>query len=278
MWINGLIVNSSGILSTLTPELSQQLAANGTSFDGFIKHRIAEMNAAGIPVKYPDLNSSLLVNGINACASLPGKASEQTFCDFAMAFIQELCQAVPDQLSSCDKMPSINSYMKNRNLVDGQTDKLVWQHFSKIEDTVLMEIHFKPHENEFLAKDGYYQIYAQGVNATKGSKLCPSGNCQYSIENGQFSPNTFSGGYVFEGILKVSIVTNDTINSNFYPFRVDLDKTASQEKQGQTTEILTGSIKFGRNTFSPDFEYNVTNGQLLVDPISPVLTLEGVKS
>jgi hypothetical protein len=41
--------------------------------------------------------------------------------------------------------------------------------------------------------------------------------------------------------------------------RADLDKTASQEKEGQTTEILQGSIKFGKNTFSPDFEYKVDN-------------------
>ena len=135
-----------------------------------------------------------------------------------------------------------------------------------------MEIHFKPDENEFLAKDGYYQIYASGVNSTIGGTLCPSGSCQYNIENGHFRPNTASGGYIFEGILKVGVVTNDTVNSKFYPFRVDLDKTASQEKQGRTTEVLTGSIGFGRNTFSPDF------GKVAVDPISPVLTLKGAKS
>jgi hypothetical protein len=50
--------------------------------------------------------------------------------------------------------------------------------------------------------------------------------------------------------------------------RADLDKTASQEKEGQTTEILQGSIKFGKNTFSPDF----------VDPSAPVLILQGVKA
>ena len=60
--------------------------------------------------------------------------------------------------------------------------------------------------------------------------------------------------------------------------RVDLDKTASQEKEGQTTEILQGSIKFGKNTFSPDFEYKVDNGTLLVDPSAPVLILQGVKA
>ncbi|MGC2429080.1 MAG: hypothetical protein WA421_18750 [Nitrososphaeraceae archaeon] len=45
---------------------------------------------------------------------------------------------------------------------------------------------------------------------------------------------------MFDGQLKVSVVTNDTTNSKFYPMRADLDKTASQEKEGQTTEILQG--------------------------------------
>ena len=60
--------------------------------------------------------------------------------------------------------------------------------------------------------------------------------------------------------------------------RAHLDKTASQEKEGQTTEMLDGSIKFGKNTFSPDFAYRVVNGTLLVDPSSPALTLQGMKS
>jgi hypothetical protein len=43
------------------------------------------------------------------------------------------------------------------------------------------------------------------MNASKDSKVCPSSGCQYSIENAQFSSNTFTGGYVFEGLLKVGV-------------------------------------------------------------------------
>lgn len=55
----------------------------------------------------------------------------------------------------------------------------------------------------------------------------------------------------------MSVITNDTTNSKFYPLHADLDKTASQEKEGPITEILQGSIKFGRDAFSPDFEYKL---------------------
>jgi hypothetical protein len=91
------------------------------------------------------------------------------------------------------------------------------------------------------------------MNASKGSKLCPSGDCQYSIENGELRPDTTSGGYTFEGQVKVSVITNDITNSKFYPMRVYLSKTGSQEKESQTIEFPQGTINFGRNTFSPDF-------------------------
>jgi hypothetical protein len=61
---------------------------------------------------------------------------------------------------------------------------------------------------------------------------------------------------------------NDTINSKFYPLRVDLDKTAAQERKGQTTEFIEGSINFGKNSYSPEFVYRVDNGTLLVNPIT----------
>src|SRR5919198_80742 len=148
----------------------------------------------------------------------------------------------------------------------------------KLTDSLSMTVNLQTHENEFLANQGYFQVNTLEMNATKDSKLCPSGDCQYSIENADFSPNTISGGYVFQGLLKVSVTAADgTINSRFYPMRADLDKTASQDKEGQTTETLNGSIKFGKNIFSPDFEYKVVNGTLLVDPSAPVLTLQGVK-
>jgi len=98
-------------------------------------------------------------------------------------------------------------------------------------DSIIMTVNLRPHEDPGLAKDGYYKVSTWYMNASKGSKVCPSGDCQYSIENAEFRPNTFSGGYVFEGLLKASVVSNDTTNSKFYPIQVDLGKIASQEKK-----------------------------------------------
>jgi hypothetical protein len=119
-------INSTGILPPISQEQQQQLAANGTSFDGFIKHRIAAMHAAGIPVNVTFLNSPDVLKSINLCTSALAKVFGQSLCDLAMATVYEFCQTIPDQLSYC-VMPAINSYIKDRNMADGQTDKLAWQ-------------------------------------------------------------------------------------------------------------------------------------------------------
>ena len=142
-------------------------------------------------------------------------------------------------------------------------------------DSMIITANLQPHKNEFLAKNGYYQISTLDMNVTKGSKLCPSGNCQYNIENGQLGPyNKFSSRYVLDGLLKVSVVVDSglIVNSELFLIRGDMDKAASQEKEGQTIEILRGSIKFGKNVFSPVFHY-IVNGTLLVNPSANVLTL-----
>jgi hypothetical protein len=100
--------STTGLLPTLRPKQVQQLAANGTSFDVFLKHRIAAMDAARIPANITAFNASGLLKAITLCVSPLGKAFVQTVCDFAMATVYEACQAIPDRLSYICTMPSIN--------------------------------------------------------------------------------------------------------------------------------------------------------------------------
>ena len=71
--------------------------------------------------------------------------------------------------------------------------------------------------------------------------------------------NKLSGRYVFDELLKVSVVVvdSDITKSKFYHILADLNKTASEKIRVQTTAILQGSIKFGQNVFCPVFEYKV---------------------
>jgi hypothetical protein len=54
----------------------------------------------------------------------------------------------------------------------------------------------KPEENEFLVKDGYYQVQKFGFVASNGSEICPLNNCIYIVENTQFRPNSANVGYL----------------------------------------------------------------------------------
>jgi hypothetical protein len=136
-------------------------------------------------------------------------------------------------------------------------------------NSITMQVYFKP--------EGTVSTWSMGVS--KGSTLCPSGDCRYSIEDTYFTPS-YRGGYTFTGLLKVSVVSNNTINSKFYPMRAELDKIGSEERGGQITEFLGGTIGFGGDMLRcigcrPEFEYKVDNATLLVNPSAPVLTLQG---
>lgn len=137
---------------------------------------------------------------------------------------------------------------------------------------------FKPEENEFLAKDGYYQVQEFDFVASNGSEICPLNNCKYSVENTQFRPNSATGGYVFEGRLTVTTVEDGVKKSEFYYFNVGLDKTTEEETNGTTIQSL-GAI-FGLGTFSliPGIDYNITNATLVVDKKNPSLTIYGERT
>jgi PsbP len=161
--------NTAGLFPTLTPEQMQELGLNGTSFDVFVKHRIDAMNAAKIPVDYTALDPSKLLNGVNSCASPAGKAFVQTLCDFTIALVYELCLAIPDHLSDICVTPSINSYLKDRNLVDGQTDKLAWQFLLHRN-----EITANPSENAKKSTETITNMTTAGQAQTLSSSSPPS--------------------------------------------------------------------------------------------------------
>jgi hypothetical protein len=142
-------------------------------------------------------------------------------------------------------------------------------------NTLSMQVQLQPHENEFLAEDGWYEVDSFQMTANNAQELCPTNNCQYDIENGEFSTNSYTGGYVFDGQLKVSVTEGDSTSSKFHEMRADLGKSGSEETPSGTTEILDGDIGFGENIFMPDFEYQVVNGTLEVDEQSPVIFLQG---
>lgn len=142
-------------------------------------------------------------------------------------------------------------------------------------EQITLNVYLQPHEDEFLADDGYYGIKKFSFVTTNGSEICPLNQCKFSIEDGEFRPNSYSGGYTFEGRLKVTIEDGETKKSKFYNFNADLDKIAEEETRSKTIEILEGTLEFGNKKFDPDFKFDVTNGTLLVNNKNPILTILG---
>jgi hypothetical protein len=140
-----------------------------------------------------------------------------------------------------------------------------------------LKAEMKPHSNQFMP-EGYFEIKNFGFVPTDGSEICPQNNCKYTVENGQFSPNTFSGGYTFEGRLKVTTQEGDVKKSKFYDFNVALDKTSEEERNGETLQFLEGTFGLGKDTYNPDISYDITNATLKVDEKNPVLTIQGERS
>jgi hypothetical protein len=161
---------------------------------------------------------------------------------------------------------------------NNQTGTAIQNSSSPADEVMVLKAQMKPDSNPFLAKDGWYQVKKFGFVASNGSQICPLNNCKYGVENSQFTPNSISGGYVFEGRLKVTISEDNTKKSKFYDFRVDLNKASEEERNGKKVQFLEGTFGFGKDKFSPDFDYDITNATYSVDKKSPLLTIHAERS
>lgn len=144
-------------------------------------------------------------------------------------------------------------------------------------NTISMKVNLKPQANEIVADDRGYEVTSFQFNASNAQELCPLGNCEYDIEDGQYRTFTGGSGYVFEGRLKVTVTEGDTKLSKFYDMRADLKKIGSEETPSKLTEILEGNIGFVGSSTVPEVEYPTVNGTLQLDGESPILTLQGIK-
>ena len=50
-----------------------------------------------------------------------------------------------------------------------------------------MKVQLEPHENEFLAGDGYYEVSDFALATSNSSELCPAGSCEFELEGGQMT-------------------------------------------------------------------------------------------
>ena len=93
---------------------------------------------------------------------------------------------------------------------------------------MVLKAQFKHDENQFLAKDGCYQIQKFNFSASNDSEICSLNKCKYGVQNTQFRPNSVSGGYVFEGRLTVIAVEDGVEKLSFITLMLVLTKQAKR--------------------------------------------------
>jgi len=113
-----------------------EFANNGTSFDGYFKQHINSLNEMGklaleTAMQKISSNQSDLTKGVNVCISPLGQMFGAFICDYGLSLVYEFCQTVPNpnQLIVCAS-PTIANYLSERNIPDGQTDRLAWLFFT----------------------------------------------------------------------------------------------------------------------------------------------------
>jgi hypothetical protein len=139
-----LLVPLSSILASQYPqvlaqmnitgsEIASEFAYNGTSFDTYLKEKIIPMYERDYLLKNIINRSaeSGMVDAVNKCISPLGQAFAPIQCDFGLSAIYEVCQALPEATFICES-PSIGNHLANRNITEGQTDKMAWLFFGNM--------------------------------------------------------------------------------------------------------------------------------------------------
>jgi len=124
-----------------------------------------------------------------------------------------------------------------------------------------------------------YEVEGFGLNVSPNSTLCPTNSCEFELEDGKLS-SILAGQYLFNGVLKVGVEEEEGTRSNVMSMSSSLNVKETLEKDGTTTEFLTGNFNLGEaNTvlFSPEISYRVTNGSLAIEDGDATLILQGEK-
>jgi hypothetical protein len=113
--------------------LANEFAYNGTSFDGYLKEKAIPEYGKDylLSTVFNQSVESEMMKAVTICMSPLGQAIAETICDFAVSGAYEVCQALPEAMFICAS-PDIGTQLANRNITEGQTDKMAWLFFSKI--------------------------------------------------------------------------------------------------------------------------------------------------
>jgi hypothetical protein len=106
-----------------------------------------------------------------------------TFPDIALNGFSQTINASSEYKTKLDKTTEIQGIQaQSTNSSAKQKD---------LREEIAMKVQLLPHENKYL-KD-WYQISNFAFVVSNSSKLCPSSNCEYKLENGEMTESLVPG-------------------------------------------------------------------------------------
>jgi hypothetical protein len=153
----------------------------------------------------------------------------------------------------------LNKTMKSLDFQSPNTDSTVKEKTSTEEEEIFMKVQLVPNENIYL-KD-WYQVSNFSFVTSNTSKLCPSSsssnNCKYELEDGKMAEAFDPSERSLTGKFKV-----DTgISKNLMNLSSIWKAVKELEKDGETIQVIEGTLKIGKDLFVPEHEYQI-NGTL----------------
>jgi hypothetical protein len=140
-------------------------------------------------------------------------------------------------------------------------------------EEIAMKVQLEEHDSEVLANAGYYVVSDFAFIASNSSKLCPSGTCEYELEDGQMTPGVSAGDQTLTGKFKVDTGESKKVMN----MRGSWETVEERETpDGETVQVIEGDIGMGRNQFNPENKYQI-NGTLTSDSDEYLLEVKGMK-
>lgn len=141
------------------------------------------------------------------------------------------------------------------------------------EPTIKITAELEEDDNQFTEDD--YDVRDFVMTLPSANLICPTNNCSYELENGEFRKNTFNGFWMLQGELKVGQQQEGGTENSIFDLRADLNRISSFESNdGVVTERLFGGLEIRLpGTTIPLGSYSISNSTVTFgdDPI--MLTL-----
>jgi hypothetical protein len=139
------------------------------------------------------------------------------------------------------------------------------------EEEIAMKVQLIPHENKYL-KDWYQISNFAFVASNTSNKVCPSDICGYELENGEMAEEFVPG----ERSLTGKFIIDTGISKNLMNLTSYWKAVKELDKDGETIQIIDGTLKVSKNAFVPEQEYQI-NGTLSSDNDGYVLEVKSKK-